>query len=86
KGGWITEANLAVPAGYKVQDIPTGLDIQRKGYSFSVSCKLEGNVLKYRKTIVIKDVHLPRSGFGQWNEDVDQLKKTYLQQITLTRK
>lgn len=86
KGDWITEANLAVPSGYKVQDIPTGLDIQRKGYSFSVSCKLEGNVLKYRKAIVIKDVHLPRSGFGQWNMDIDQLKKTYLQQITLTRK
>jgi transglutaminase-like putative cysteine protease len=86
KGDWITETNLALPAGYKVQDLPPGLDIQRKGYSFSISCKLEGNMLKYRKAIVIKDVHLPRPGFGQWNADIAQLKKTYLQQVTLTRK
>jgi len=86
KGDWITETNLAIPAGYKVQDLPPALDIQRKGYSFSISCKLEGNTLKYRKAIVIKDVHLPRPGFGQWNADIAQLKKTYLQQVTLTRK
>jgi hypothetical protein len=86
KGDWITETNLSLPAGYKVQDLPTGLDIQRKGYSFSISCKLEGNMLKYRKAIVIKEVHLPRPGFGQWNADIAQLKKTYLQQVTLTRK
>jgi hypothetical protein len=86
KGDWITETNIAVPAGYKVQDMPTGLDVQRKGYSFSISYKLEGGMLKYRKAIFIKDVHLPRSGFSQWNTDVAQLKKSYLQQITLTRK
>ncbi|HVU55299.1 MAG TPA: transglutaminase-like domain-containing protein [Puia sp.] len=86
KGDWITETNIALPAGYKVQDMPTGLDVQRKGYSFSISYKLEGSTLKYRKAIFIKDVHLPRSGFAQWNTDIAQLKKSYLQQITLTRK
>jgi transglutaminase-like putative cysteine protease len=86
KGDWITETNIAVPAGYKVSDMPTGLDVQRKGYSFSISYKLEGGTLKYRKAIFIKDVHLARSGFAQWNTDVAQLKKSYLQQITLTRK
>ncbi|HEY8969013.1 MAG TPA: transglutaminase domain-containing protein [Puia sp.] len=86
KGDWITETNIALPAGYKVQQLPTGLEVQRKGYSFSISYKLDGATLRYRKTIVIKDVHLPRSGFGQWNSDIAQLKKSYLQQITLTRK
>ncbi|OJW54734.1 MAG: hypothetical protein BGO55_15285 [Sphingobacteriales bacterium 50-39] len=86
KGDWITETNIMVPAGYKVQELPTGLDVQRKGYSFSISYKMEGSTLKYRKTIFIKDVHLPRSGFAQWNTDIAQLKKSYLQQITLTHK
>jgi hypothetical protein len=86
KGSWTTETNIPVPAGYKVQDLPSGLDVQRKGYSFSISYKLEGSTLRYRKTIFIRDVHLPRSGFAQWNADIAQLKKIYLQQITLTRK
>ncbi|HZE83099.1 MAG TPA: hypothetical protein VE035_02275, partial [Puia sp.] len=86
KADWITETNLTIPAGYKVQDLPAALEIQRSGYSFSISCKLEGNVLKYRRKIIIKDVHLPRSGFRQWNEDQARLKKAYLQQITLTQK
>jgi len=86
KGDWVTETNIVLPAGYKVQDMPTGLDVQRKGYSFTISYKLEGSTLKYRKAIFIKDVHLARSGFAQWNTDVAQLKKSYLQQITLTRK
>ncbi|HEY4110075.1 hypothetical protein, partial [Puia sp.] len=82
----ITEANLAIPAGYTVSGLPPALDIQRNGYGFSLSYKQEGNVLKYRKTIVLKDVHLPRSAFRQWNADIALLKKAYLQQVTLTKK
>ena len=86
KADWVMETNLTIPAGYRVQDIPPALDIQRSGYSFSLAYKLEGNVLKYRKTIIIKDVRLPRTGFSQWNTDVASLKKAYLQQVTLTQK
>lgn len=86
KADWIMETNLTIPAGYKVQDIPPALDIQRSGYSISLSYKLEGNVLKYRKKIILKDVHLPKSAFGQWNADVARLKKAYLQQVTLAQK
>jgi len=82
----ITEVSLTLPANYKLQDIPPALDIQRAGYSFSLSYKQEGNVLKYRKVIIIKDVRLPRTGFRQWNNDVALLKKAYLQQVTLTQK
>ena len=86
KADWITEANLTIPAGYTAQDLPPTLNIQRKGYSFSLSYKVEGNVLKYRKTLIVKDVHLSRADFGQWNTDLAALKKAYLQQVTLTRK
>ena len=86
KADWITETNLTVPAGYKVQDLPPALEIQRAGYSFSLSYKLEGNVLKYRRKIVLKDVHLAQPAFHQWNEDIGRLKKAYLQQVTLTQK
>jgi len=82
----ITEANLTIPADYKVSDLPPAVDIQRNGYSFSLSYKQEGNILKYRKLIVLKDVHLPRSAFRQWNTDIALLKKAYLQQVTLTKK
>ncbi|HMH20930.1 MAG TPA: transglutaminase domain-containing protein [Puia sp.] len=86
KADYIMETNLTVPATYKVLDLPAPLEIQRSGYSFSIAYKLEGNVLKYRRKVVIKDVHLPRSGFRQWNEDQGRLKKAYLQQVTLTQK
>lgn len=86
KADWVTETNFAVPAGYKVQELPASLDIQRPGYTFHISYKLEGAVLKYRKLIILKDIRLPRTAFSQWNADIAQLKKTYLQQITLTQK
>jgi hypothetical protein len=86
KADWITETNLAIPVRYKVQDIPLALDIRRNGYSFNISYKVEGNMLKYRKAIVIQDVRLARSSFSQWNADVASLKKAYLQQVTLTQK
>lgn len=86
KSDRITETNLIVPSGYRVQDLPPSLDIQRSSYSISLSYKLEGNILKYRKSIIIRDVHLPRSAFSQWNADIAQLKKVYLQQVTLTQK
>lgn len=82
----ITEANLTVPTGYKLQDIPTPLNIQRGGYSFSVSYKQEGNLLKYRKVLIIKDTRLSRSAFRQWNDDIALLKRSYQQQITLIPK
>ena len=82
----ITENNLSIPASYKVQDLPQPLSIDRNGYSFSLSYKLEGNMLKYRKVIIFKEARLPRSAFRQWNADVALLKKAYLQQITLTQK
>ena len=82
----ITEANLTIPANYRVQDLPPALDIKRNGYSFSLSYKLEGNLLKYRKVIVLNDVHLSKAAFQQWNTDIALLKKAYLQQVTLTQK
>jgi Transglutaminase-like superfamily len=81
-----TECNLTTPAGYKVQDMPPALTIQRSGYSFYLAYQVQGNLLKYRKTLIIKDVHLSKAAFRQWNADIAALKKAYQQQVTLTQK
>jgi len=40
-------------------------------------------LLKYKKNILIKNTHLATSKFAQWNKDIEQLAKTYNNNVTL---
>lgn len=82
----LNETILDVPAGYKVGPLPEDLSIDRDGYSFHVSYKLNSGKIAYRKELIIKNPWLPKSGFQQWNADIQALDKVYLQQITLSKK
>ncbi|MFY0253332.1 transglutaminase domain-containing protein [Chitinophaga sp. 30R24] len=82
----VNETTLEVPAGYKVTTLPAGLKIDRDGYSFNISYKVNGSQILYHKELIIKNPWLPKSGFGQWNADIRALDKAYLEQITFAKK
>lgn len=82
----VNETSIDIPAGYKVQAMPEALHIDRAGYAFTISYQQQGSKISYKKELLIRDTRLPRSAFVQWNQDIEQLKKTYEQQIIFTKK
>jgi hypothetical protein len=82
----VNETSIDIPAGYKVQALPEALNIDRNGYAFTIGYQQQGNKITYKKELLVRDIRLPRSAFAQWNKDIEQLKKTYEQQIIFTKK
>lgn len=82
----VQETTLAIPAGYKVKSLPAAISVDNAKYIFKAAYAQKAGQIVYRKEITIKDTRISRSDFPQWNEDVKQLKQTYLEQITLTKK
>jgi len=82
----VSETSIDIPDGYKIQALPEALNIDRKGYAFTISYQQQGNKIIYKKELLVRDIRLPGSGFAQWNKDIEQLKKTYEQQIIFTKK
>ena len=77
------ETKLALPPNYKVTAIPKPLNINSPDYEFHIEYSLTEDKLMYKKSILIKNTHLGTSKFEQWNKDIDQLAKTYNQNIIL---
>lgn len=82
----VYETELTIPAGYKISELPKGLDIEEPAYSFKINYKTIGEKLIYHKEIIIKDTRLRKAGFEKWNACISQLKKCYNEQVTLTKK
>jgi hypothetical protein len=83
KSNIVKEAELAIPAKYKVTNIPAPLNIVNADYEFHVKYEALPGKLVYKKTIQIKNTHLAKSKFVQWNADVEQLAKMYNENVTL---
>lgn len=69
--------DLAIPQGYKVSSLPAVLNIVNPNYEFHVQYITAADKVTYKKNIIIKNTHLPKTGFAQWNTDIEQLVKTY---------
>ncbi|UYQ92445.1 transglutaminase domain-containing protein [Chitinophaga horti] len=82
----VHETELQLPDELKVSELPKGMKVSRDNYDFSVSYEVKANKILYRKELIIKNTHLPKTAFGQWNDDVKLLAKNYLQQISFTKK
>ncbi|WP_295792220.1 transglutaminase-like domain-containing protein [Mucilaginibacter sp.] len=77
------ETELAVPANYKVAALPAPLNITNADYEFHINYESKPGKILYKKTILIKNTHMPVAKFSQWNKDIEQLAKTYNENITL---
>ncbi|MDB5128233.1 transglutaminase family protein [Mucilaginibacter sp.] len=68
---------LTIPQEYKVSSLPVALNIVNANYEFHVQYLSAADKVTYKKSIIIKNTHLPKAGFAQWNTDIEQLIKTY---------
>jgi hypothetical protein len=76
------ETELAIPAGYKAT-LPANLNVTNPDYEFHISFTEVPGKLVYKKNIQIKNTHLAKTKFVQWNKDIDMLAKTYKENIIL---
>ena len=79
------EVELTLPAAYTVTALPTPLMIKNNDYEFTADFAKQPGKLIYTKHILIKNSKLSRSGFEQWNNDIEKLKAFYNQQIVLKK-
>jgi hypothetical protein len=82
----VQETTLAIPTGYKVKSLPPAVAVDNAKYAFKAAYVQKAGQIVYRKEITIKDTHINRSDFPEWNDGIKQLKQAYLEQITLTKK
>jgi hypothetical protein len=80
------ETELSLPAGAKAAALPAPLKIDRPWYMFNVSYTQVNNKILYKKELIFKKSVLPRSAFVQWNRDIEQLNKIYLEQLVISKK
>ena len=80
----VFETELELGADKKISLLPAPLNIERPGYRFNGVYTVSEAALVYRCEIIFLQSELEPSQFGQWNRDIEQLKKFYNQQIVLT--
>jgi hypothetical protein len=77
------ETELTLPANYKASGLPEALNIVNPDYEFHIQYVQSPGKLTYKKTLLVKNTHLPLAKFVQWNKDIEQLAKVYNETITL---
>ncbi len=80
----ILEAEITIPKGYKIAELPQNININHQAYSFSGTYQLKGDKLLYTIELILKKTLLKVEYFTQWNNDIKELNRFYDQQIILT--
>jgi hypothetical protein len=80
-----SEINLELPEGYKIAELPKGIDVNTKNYKIFVDFELTDNVLRYKKVFVMKNAVVRKSNFKEWNETIKNLQTIYNQQLILVK-
>lgn len=70
-------SEIQIPAGYKLQQLPQNIKIEREKYVFAISYRQHGDKIIYKKDILILNPVLEKEDFKQWNSDIDTLRKAY---------
>ena len=78
----ITELDL--PQGYKINSLPPDLSIKNNNYDFTITYIQQPGKIIYSKSIILKNTHLAKTNFKQWNDDIAKLTDAYNQQLVLT--
>jgi len=82
---YTVQSELAIPAGYKVDYLPTSYKKATPDYSFEGSYINNGKAIVYKKTIVINQPILKKSEFTAWNAFITDINKFYNDQVVLTK-
>ncbi len=80
-----TQTELTVPAGYKVDYLPTAFKKITPSWSFEGSYVSKGNSIVYSKKISISKPILKKVDFAGWNAFIAEINKFYNDQVVLTK-
>ena len=80
-----SQAELMIPAGYKVDYLPGSFKKSTPDYSFEGSFANKGKSIVYSKTIVINRPILHKATFKEWNSFIASINKFYNDQVVLVK-
>ncbi len=80
-----SQAELVIPAGYKVDYLPEPFKKSTPEYSFEGSFTNKGKSIVYSKTIIVNKPILHKDGFEQWNSFIKSINKFYNDQVVLVK-
>ena len=80
-----TQTELTIPAGYKVDYLPTAFKKNTASWSFEGSYTSRGNSIVYHKKIIINKAILKKADFANWNAFIAEINKFYNDQVVLTK-
>jgi hypothetical protein len=83
KANICTETELTLPDSYQVSHLPKPLHIINPNYEFHLQYTSVGGKLLYKKTMFLKNARLSKTGFAQWNKDIEQLAGSYNETVIL---
>ena len=80
-----SQAELTIPAGYKVDYLPEAFKKSTPDYSFEGSFTNKGKSIVYTKTIVVNKPILQKTAFKEWNSFILSINKFYNDQVVLVK-
>jgi len=81
----VIEAELQVPQGYKVSQLPSNANWKHPNIDISISYKQQANKIFYRKEVKINDVMLKKKAFDAWDTIMKDLTHQYHEQIVFVK-
>lgn len=82
---YTVQTELAIPAGYKVDYLPTAFKKNTPSYSFEGSYVNKGKSIVYTKTIVVNKPLLYKKEFEEWNAFIKDINKFYNDQVVFSK-
>ncbi|MBS1654722.1 MAG: hypothetical protein JSU05_07755, partial [Bacteroidetes bacterium] len=79
----VTQVELEIPAGYKVDYQPDAVKKAGNGYSFEGAYTNKGKSVLYTKTIIINKAIIKKTEFAVWNDFIKTINKFYNDQVVL---
>ena len=81
----VKTTDLTVPVGMKIDYLPEPISYDNEEYKIDASYSANGNVITYKKLIVIKTGIISLKNIPEWNKSIKQLRKFYKDQIVLIK-
>lgn len=80
-----SQAELIIPAGYKVDYLPESFKKVTPDYSFEGNFTNKGKSILYTKKIIVNKPILYKNNFDEWNSFIKSINKFYNDQVVLVK-
>ena len=77
---------LTIPPNYELVEIPQNTKFINEKFGYECNYSLNNRILTYHQSFYVKSIILVKSDFGDWNDMIKQINKTYKQSILLKSK